>query len=92
MKKYLVTTAFVLISTVAFAAGTTEYKGTSSNGSGVGKASSQFTGNGATISGNGNGIGPDQTNAPGSRSDNVHSFQGGSGPGNSDGSAGNSHH
>jgi hypothetical protein len=85
MKHITIALGLSLLASAAFAGSTTSPKDSSSQGSLVGQASSSYTGNGATISGNGNGIGPDQTTSPGSRADEVHSVQGStaSNPGNS---------
>jgi hypothetical protein len=92
MKHIILAAALSLAATTAFAGATTTAKDTGSQGSNVGQASSSYTGNGAAIGGNGDtsmfGRSVDQTTAPGSRSDEVHSVQGGTGPGNSSNSPG----
>jgi predicted small secreted protein len=87
MKKITLVIAATLLASTAIAAGTTTPKDSKSNGSPVGQSSSSYTGNGATISGNGNGIGPDQTTGPHSRPDAVNAaFPGSNNAGGSDNS------
>ena len=79
MKKIILAAAFSLLATSAFAQATLSMKdsGTSSNGSSIGQQSSQATGNGAWVGGNGvNGSANDQTTYPGSRADAVHGVNG----------------
>ena len=73
MKKIILAAAFSLLATSAFAQATLSMKdnGTNSNGSSIGQQSSQATGNGDWVGGNGTS-GPDQTTSPGSRADAVH--------------------
>jgi hypothetical protein len=73
MKKIILAAAFSLLATSAFAQATLSMKdnGTNSNGSSIGQQSSQATGNGDWVGGNGTS-GGDQTTSPGSRADAVH--------------------
>ena len=83
MKKIILAAAVLsMASTMAFAGADAAFKDAPSNsqGSGVGIASSQITGNGGVVGGNGTssyGANPaDQTTSPGSRSDAVHAING----------------
>lgn len=75
--KFLIASALVLASVgMASAEATMDKKGTNSQGSTIGVQSSQVTGNGDHVGGNGTGNGEfrdgDQTTTPGSRADAVH--------------------
>ena len=75
MNRMIIASIVALFATSAFAEATMESKGTSSNGSPIGKQSSQVSGNGDWVSGNGTQDGTygagDQTTDPGSRADAV---------------------
>ena len=66
MKKIILAAAFSLLATSAFAQASLGFKdgGTNSNGSSIGQQSSQVTGNGDWVGGNGTS-GNDQTTSPG---------------------------
>lgn len=89
MKTLAFAAALALLSSSAFAAGSTVAKTSNSNGSAVGQSSSSYTGNGATISGNGDTVvGPDQTTGPHSRPDAVNgAFPGSNNAGGNSGAA-----
>ena len=53
MQKMILAAAFSLLGTAAFAGATLDTKGTTSNGSAVGKSSLMYTGNGDYVGGNG---------------------------------------
>jgi hypothetical protein len=80
MKNLIIASAIVLASAgVSLAGATLEYKGTNSQGSLVGTAASEATGNGDWTGGKGTGAGTfgagDQTTSPASRAAAVHSLQ-----------------
>ena len=90
MNRIVLSAAFALLSTAAFAEATYGLKGasntdTNGNGNMVSTYSSSGTGNGGVVGGNGGSYdnsGGDQTNSPRSRAEAVHSL----GVGNSQGS------
>lgn len=79
MKKCILTAAFALLATSAFAGATIDYNTNSkSQGSTIGVQSSAAIANGDVVSGNGTGQGffsGDQTTTPGSRAATVHDSQ-----------------
>ena len=78
MKKIILAATIAMFATSAFAGATLIPKDTKANGNLIGKLSSQATGNGDWVGGNGTGAGPyganDQTTEPGSRADEVHTY------------------
>ena len=91
MKKlFLASVAVIAVTGASFAEATLELKGTNSNGSTIGVQSSQATGNGDWVSGNGTGGfgGGDQTSYAGERGDLVQTDLAKEGRGNSNAAGG----
>lgn len=86
MKKIILAATLSLVSTMAFSAANSDFKDapSKSQGSSIGVASSQVTGNGAVVGGHGTNTfgGTDQTTGPGTRADAVNAAGGAPGQDN----------